>query len=87
MNVKWFAKLVLEEFGFLLLLEKLLFKQIDLALQIRDALSFFLRVNEFSLVGFDKVNEFDDVVNLLLVVDFALFEGRLLNFNLLVEQM
>lgn len=71
----------------MLLLKKLLFEQIDLALQIRDALSFFLRVNKLSLVGFDEVNEFDDIVNLLLVVDFSLFESRLLNFNLLVKKM
>lgn len=87
MDVKWLAKFVLEELSLLFLFKELLLKQVDLAFQIWDALSLLLRVNQLSLVSFDEVDKLDDVIDLLLVVDFTLFEGRLLDFDLLVKKM
>lgn len=74
-HVQRLAKFVLEEFSLLLLFEKLLLEQVDLAFQIWDALSLLLRVDELSLVVLDLVDEFDNVVDLLLVVDFTLLES------------
>ena len=49
-------------------------KQVDLTLQIWDALSFLLRINQLPLALLDLVLEVPDVLHLLLVVDLTLFQ-------------
>lgn len=54
-NIEWFLKLVRQILGLLLLLKQFLLKQVNFSLQIWDALSFFLGVNQLALDTLDVV--------------------------------
>ena len=49
MNIEGFLKFIREVFGLLLLFKKLLLKEVNFTLEIRDALSLLLGVNELTL--------------------------------------
>jgi len=86
MHIERLHEFVGQELHLLLLLDQLLLQKVDLTLQIGDAGSFFLRVDELSLVVLDALDKLLDIVTLGLVVNLALLEGRLLNFNFLIEE-
>ena len=87
MDVEGLFKLVLKVLCLLLLLQKLLFEKINLALKVGDALGLFLSINELTLILLDLVLLLPDVHDLLLVVDFTLFERRLLDLDLFIEKV
>ena len=87
MDVEGLFKLVLKVLCLLLLLQKLLFEKINLALKVRDALGLFLSINELTLILLDLVLLLPDIHDLLLVVDFTLFERRLLDLDLFIEKV
>ena len=75
MNIEGLLELVLQEFGLLFLLQKLLLEEINLALQIRNALRFSLAINELLFEDLDLVDKVTNLLNLLLVVLLALLES------------
>lgn len=85
MHIQRFFKFVREEFGFLLLLKKLLFEKIDFSLEIWDALSLGLGIDQLSLERGNLVNVLLDLCLLLVVVDVTLVESTLLDFDLFIE--
>jgi len=64
----------LQEFGLLFLLQKFLLEEVNLALQIGDALSFGLTIDELLLEDLDLVDMVTNLLNLLLVVLLSLLE-------------
>ena len=62
-------------------------EKVDLTLEIGDALGFFLGVDQLALAVLDLAAEEPDLLHLLLVVDLPLLQGRLLNLDLLVQQV
>ena len=87
MNVKRLLKLVRKVFSLLLLFEKLLLKQVNFTFEIRNALGFFLGINQLSFTFFNLVFEVPDILHLLLIVNFTFFKGRLLYLDLLVKKV
>ena len=86
-HIQWLLELVREELGLLLLLQQLLLEQVDLSLQVGDALRLLLCIDQLPLAVLDIVLEVPDVLHFLLIVDFTLLECRLLDLNLLVQQV
>ena len=86
-HVQRLLELVLQILSLLLLLKQLLLKQVDLTFQVRDALSLFLGVNKLALVLLDLILLLPDVHDLLLIVDLALLQRRLLDLDLLVQEV
>ena len=68
----------------MLLLKQLLLEQVNLTLEIWDARSLLLCIDQVPLNVLDLVLQAPDVLHLLLVVDLALLEGGLLDLDLFV---
>lgn len=86
-HVQRLLELVLQILSLLLLLKQFLFKQVDLTFQVRDALGLFLGVDKLALVLLDLILLLPDVHDLLLIVDLALLQRRLLDLDLLVQKV
>jgi hypothetical protein len=84
MHVQRLVQLVREELSFLLLFKEFFLKQQYFPAEIGYASGLILRDNEKSLELRDLVLNLDDLMDLLLVVDLALVEGRLLNLDLFI---
>ena len=87
MYVKWLLQLVSKELSFLLLLKVFLLEQEDLTAEVRDASGLVLCDNQFPLHIGNVLLSADDFSDLLLIVDLTLVEGRLLDLDLLIENL
>jgi hypothetical protein len=87
MYVKWLLQLVSKELSFLLLLKVFLLEQEDLTAEVRDASCLVLCDYQLSLHIGNVLLSADDLSDLLLIVDLALIEGRLLDLDLLIENL
>jgi len=75
MHIKRLLKLILQVLGFLLLLEQLLFKEVNFSFKVRDTLGFFLCINQLAFVFLNLVLLLPNVHHFLLVVDFTFLQG------------
>ena len=87
MHVQRLLQLVREELCFLLLLEEFFLKEQYFPAEIGYASGLILRDNEESLELGDLILDLDDLMDLLLIVDLTLVEGRLLNLDLLIQNL
>ena len=61
-------------------------KEVDFTLQVGNTSSLKLRNNKLSLKLRNLLSNVKNIVQFLLVVDFSLFKGGLLDLNLLIEK-
>ena len=62
-------------------------KKVYLALEIRDALSFLLSIDQLALAVLNFASQEPDFVHLLLIVNLSFLQRRFLNFDFLIQQV
>ena len=86
-HIKRLLQLVSKELSLLLLLKILLFKKEYLTAQVRNASCLVLRDNKLSLHVSNVLLSADDLSDLLLIVNLALVQGRLLYLDFFIEDL
>lgn len=69
MHIQGFLEFVKQEFSLLLLPQELLFKQVNLSLQVRDTLGLLLCVDKLTFEGRDLMEKLLNLLLLLLIID------------------
>ena len=87
MHIQGLLQLICEELSLLLLFEVFLFEHKYLPSEVRYAGGLVLSDNEFALEVGDLLLGADDLSDLLLIVDLALVQGRLLDLYLLIQYL
>jgi len=86
MHIQRLGEFVLEELGLLLVFEQLLLQEVELTVQVRQAVCLILRVLDYALQLLYLFDQLQNIVGFVLEVDASLPQSRLLDLDLLVQQ-